>query len=492
MLRGFSNLASSLNRPVSVLSVSQHLKFHPTSIPSSLINSFIVQQINFRALHQEAPDYYGILGVKKSADISEIKLAYFNMAKKFHPDTNKTLDARQVFSLIAEAYEVLSDESRRAKYDETGLGEERFGGRADGPGRQSTDNTYTSEQMYQKIFGDRGATAGMDADNDGEVHQDYSETFSGTDVTKEYIAKLSFEEAFLGTTIQIQFRYVGVCVKCDGSRSELGYTGNICPYCEGTGEETIRTGHVTARTTCSYCEGTKIFIKYKCLECEGIGRKTYDAPLDLVIPPGTVNGEVFRLEVDTKSLAMIEKDRKVIWVTVSVEESDIYKMDERDLVTHMEISPALAVLGGETGVQTPARMVKVHLESCTDSGKVIVIPEEGLRANDTLPGDLVINTSIRVPTQLTWRQKRILRKFAKIECLGSDKLVSEIQKENDHKLLVNVIEADKIVNNIVKPEKVDRFQRTITQTLRDKLGIKEPEKVKKPAYPHHYHRIFSF
>ena len=66
-------------------------------------------------------------------------------------------------------------------------------------------------------------------------------------------------------------------------------------------------------------------------------------------PVGTVNGEVFRLEVDTKSLAMIEKDRKVIWVTVSVEESDIYKMDERDLVTHMEISPALAVLGGETG-----------------------------------------------------------------------------------------------------------------------------------------------
>ena len=81
--------------------------------------------------------------------------------------------------------------------------------------------------MYQKIFGDRGATAGMDADNDGEVHQDYSETFSGTDVTKEYIAKLSFEEAFLGTTIQIQFRYVGVCVKCDGSRSELGYTGTL-------------------------------------------------------------------------------------------------------------------------------------------------------------------------------------------------------------------------------------------------------------------------
>ena len=93
---------------------------------------------------------------------------------------------------------------------------------------------------------------------------------------------------------------MGVCNKCGGNRSELGYTGNICPYCEvsshghrlemvtrtnlslaqGTGEETVRTGHVTARTTCSYCDGTRIFVKYKCHECEGIGRKTYES-----IPP---------------------------------------------------------------------------------------------------------------------------------------------------------------------------------------------------------------
>merc|ERR1719365_573314 len=143
MFRGFSNLASSLNRPVSVLSVSQHLKFHPTIIPSSLINSFIVQQINFRALHQEAPDYYGILGVRKSADISEIKLAYFNMAKKFHPDTNKTLDARQMFVLVAEAYHVLSDEKRKAEYDDTGQSSQHYGGRAQGPERMSSDSTYT-------------------------------------------------------------------------------------------------------------------------------------------------------------------------------------------------------------------------------------------------------------------------------------------------------------------------------------------------------------
>ena len=238
-----------------------------------------------RRLHQEAPDYYTILGVSSTSTLPDIKMAYFNMAKKFHPETNKTLDARQMFSLIAEAYDVLSDEERRRKYDETGLGEERFGGRSEGPGRQTTDSTYTSEQMYEKIFGS-GSREAEEEQQDGECHQDFAETYAGSETTKEYIAKISFEEAFLGTSVTIQCRHVGVCDKGQGSRSELGYTGNVCPYCEGTGQETVRTGHITARSTCSYCNGEKIFIKFKCLECEGLGRKTYDTPVTVNIPPG--------------------------------------------------------------------------------------------------------------------------------------------------------------------------------------------------------------
>ena len=182
------------------------------------ISPMTCQSVGVRGLQQEAPDYYGILGVKKSASLAEVKLAYFNMAKKFHPDTNKTLDARQVFSLIAEAYDVLSDHKRRAKYDETGLGEEKFGGRSGGPGRQSSDSSYTSEEMYQRIFGDNRARAGGETepgpgDTEGEVHQDYAETYAGAETTREYIAKISFEEAFLGTTIRIQYKYVGTCLK---------------------------------------------------------------------------------------------------------------------------------------------------------------------------------------------------------------------------------------------------------------------------------------
>merc|ERR1719402_1014202 len=108
------------------------------------------------------PDYYVVLGVGKYADIKEIKLAYFNMAKQFHPDTNQTLDAPQMFQLVAEAYDVLSDPERRKEYDETGVASQQFGGTSTGPGRQSTDSPYTADQMYGKIFGSAAAQASQD------------------------------------------------------------------------------------------------------------------------------------------------------------------------------------------------------------------------------------------------------------------------------------------------------------------------------------------
>ena len=178
-------------------------------------------------------------------------------------------------------------------------------------------------------------------------------------------------------------------------------------------------------------------------------------------------------------------------MTVSVEESEQYKMEDRDLVTMAKVSPAMAMLGGTTMVQTPARLVPVKLEAGLSSDKVVVVAGEGLRPRDSLAGDLRVHTAIRVPTKLTWRQRRVLRKFAASEPSVSDKLVDGIEHDTDHKLLVNVVEADRILNNVVKPEKIDPMQRTITQTIRDKLGIKTVPQAK-PAYPYHYHRIFKF
>ena len=456
------------------------LQYNPTYFPISTIQGLLLIPSSLQ-LHQAAPDYYTILGVNKNSSLEEIKLSYYNMAKKFHPDTNKTLDARQMFSLIAEAYEVLSDEERRARYDETGLGEEQFGGRSSGPGRQQGDNTYTSEQMYQKIFGAEGKGVGEGEGGDGQAHIDYAATHSGSESSREYIAQITFDEAFLGTTLGIQVRCVGVCDKCQGSRSELGYTGNICPYCEGTGEETVRTGHITARKTCTYCEGSRIFIKFKCLECEGMGRKMYDKPFTLEIPPGTEHGQVFRMELDPRELGLPESDwdiKQWLWVTISVGDSEHFSLDDRDLETSLELSPALAVLGGTMLVKTPARRLQVKVEERTGSHSVIIVAGEGLRAPDTLAGDLVLRTAIRVPTSLSWRQVRIIRRFASSETLEGG-VVDGIPSMSDHKLEMNVVEADKIVNTVVKKEEVKRMEKTISATIRDKLGMKPAQPVQK-------------
>jgi len=465
------------------------LQHNPTYFPLSTTR--LLLKPSSLHVHQAAPDYYTILGVNKNSSLAEIKLSYYNMAKKFHPDTNKTLDARQMFSLIAEAYEVLSDEERRARYDETGLGEEQFGGRSSGPGRQQGDNTYTSEQMYQKIFGSEGKGVGGGEDGDGQAHIDYAANHSGSESSREYIAQITFEEAFLGTSLAIQVRCVGVCDKCQGSRSELGYTGNICPYCEGTGEETVRTGHITARKTCTYCEGSRIFIKYKCLECEGTGKKMYDKPFMLDIPPGTEHGQVFRMELDPRQLGLPESDwgiKQWLWVTVSVGDSEHFTLDNSDLETSLELSPALAVLGGTIMVKTPARRLQVKVEERTGSHSVIIVAGEGLRAADTMAGDLVLRTAIRVPTSLSWRQARIIRKFASLETLEGG-VVDGIPSLSDHKLEMNVVEADKIVNTVVKKEEVKRMEKTISATIRDKLGMKPAQPVQKD---HSQYSLFGF
>ena len=138
-----------------------------------------------------------------------------------------------------------------------------------------------------------------------------------------------------------------------------------------------------------------------------------------------------------------------------------------------------------------SRLVPVQLEAGSSSDKVVVVAGEGLRPRNSLAGDLRVHTAIRIPTKLTWRQRRVLRKFAALELSVADKLVDGIEHNTDHKLLVNVVDADRILNNVVKPEKIDPMQRTITQTIRDMLGIKTVPQAK-PAYPYHYHRIFKF
>lgn len=405
---------------------------------------------------EHTPDYYSALGVSRSADLKTIKLAYFNLAKKFHPDTNKSDEAQFMFGFIAEAYDVLSDERKRKNYDEFGEVGQTFGGTANGPERPagSASRTYDSEELFMKIFGEAD---GRQANSEYQAEKEFATSRdAGFDATREYILLISFEDASRGCIQYISVNLKIICLKCGGTKSEWGYQSNVCPYCEGTGVETEKVGHVLTRKTCFYCNGTKLFNKYKCIECEGTGQMIMQIPnFEVVIPPGSFDGQYLKVPIGDKYLQCTEKEHhKYFFIKLNVEKSDYFKRDGNDLYTTNDISVSQALLGGCLTMKgLHSSELKVPLPSEPNIGsshKKLVAPGEGVFISDTLGnGHHFVNVGIKVPASLSETQKTLLLKIFSLEDQMENGIVENgIEYENSHKYRSNVIEASNCVRKL--------------------------------------------
>ena len=396
------------------------------------------------------PDYYSALGVSRSADLKTIKIAYFNLAKKFHPDTNKSDEARFMFNFIAEAYDILSDERKRKNYDEFGEVGRTYGGKANGPERPSgsASRTYDSEELFMKIFGEAD---GREANADYQAEQEFATSKDGHDATKEYILPVSFEDATRGCVQFIDINLKVICIKCQGSKSEWGYTTNVCPYCEGTGVETEKIGHVLTRKTCFYCNGTKLFNKFKCVECEGTGQAILEVPnYEIVIPPGSIDGQYLKIPIDQKYLNHTRKDHHShFFIKLKVEESDYFQREGNDIYTANDISVSQALLGGSVSVKSIySNKLMIPLPSNPNIGnshKRLVAPGEGVFISDKLGyGHHFVDIGIKVPEILNETQKSLLLKvFESEEQIENGIVENGVEHENSHKYRSNVIEATK-------------------------------------------------
>lgn len=420
--------------------------------------------IVFRCSHDDyKPDYYSVLGVPKTAETKQIKLAYFRMAKKYHPDNNQTDEARFMFQFIAEAYEVLTDDNKRKNYDTFGTAYSSMGGTSQGPQRPFGSQTYTSEELYNKIFGEASRAKRAEP-----VDEYNDQSCYGHESLHEFVADLTFEQACAGTKLHVPLRMKIICFKCQGSLSEMGYQGNICPYCEGTGIETERIGFVLTRRPCSYCHGTKIFIRYKCHECAGTGQTIMEFNQEVLIPPGCENGQLLKVQISEeflKTRAPSQNDH--FFLKVTYDRSNYFTKEGLDLFSEADISISQALLGGTLIVRGLMEdKLKVPLsDEGTPSHKTLVSPGQGIpRPDYSYSGNHFVKVGIKIPKKFSQKQIDIIRAFSLTEPLPENGLVDNgFEQEDGHKYR----------NNLINPSTVDRRFGLVEKT--DKEKYKEDE-----------------
>ncbi|XP_053664104.1 protein tumorous imaginal discs, mitochondrial [Anopheles marshallii] len=353
-------------------------------------------------------DYYTTLGVTKNASSKEIKKAYYQLAKKYHPDTNKDdPNAGKKFQEVSEAYEVLSDETKRREYDTFGQTSEQMGRAGSGPGPGAGPqgfsqnwqfrSTIDPEELFRKIFGDGGFQSGF---------EDFSDSKFGFGGAQEVMMNLTFAQAARGVNKDIDVNVVDTCPKCTGSRCEPGTKPGKCQYCNGTGMETISTGPFVMRSTCRYCQGTRMYIKYPCLECGGKGQTVQRKRITVPVPAGIEDGQTVRMNVGSKE----------IFITFRVEKSRYFRRDGADVHTDANISLSQAILGGTIRVQGVYEDQTIQITPGTSSHTRITLTGKGLkRVNSYGSGNHYVHLKIQIPTRLTPKQKALIQAYAELE-----------------------------------------------------------------------------
>ena len=355
-------------------------------------------------------DFYDVLGVARGSSDDEIKKAYRKLAKDNHPDLNpgdKAAEAR--FKEIGEAYEGLSDPEKRARYDQyghMGVDPNFAGGGGGGTYGFNMDDLSDLFGGFGSIFGGFGGS-GRARNPGGPIR--------GGDIDINMF--LSFEEAALGCKKQININRRETCPDCGGSGAKPGTHPETCPDCGGTGQirTTERTiiGVVQTQKTCPRCGGRGKIIKDRCTRCAGEGRIRRDVTLDVNVPAGIDNGQVFSLRGQGDH-GLNGGPAGDVNVVVSVRPDPVYRREGFDVWCDLPVTFSQAVLGDTVTVPTLSGKVKYTIGEGTQPGTVFRLKGKGIPyLNGRGQGDQYVRVEVEVPTNLTGAQKDALGAFEK-------------------------------------------------------------------------------
>lgn len=360
-------------------------------------------------------DYYDLLGVEKTASENDIKKAYRKLAMKYHPDKfsnaseKEKKEAEEKFKEVNEAYQVLSDPDKRAKYDRFGHAAfENGGAGAGGFGGFSGgfEGFGNAEDIFSSFFGGGGGFSGF-----GGGRQRGPEP--GADLRVD--VTLTLEEVAKGVEKEINYRRQAKCKTCNGTGAEPGSNLKTCDKCNGTGKikVTQRTvfGNFQSVEECDKCKGKGKIPEKKCKSCNGIGLERETVKKTVKIPIGIEDGQRLRLSGmgDASTEGGANGD---LYIFIHVKEHDFFVRHGDDIICEIPITFAKAALGGEIDIPTLKGKKSIKIPAGTQNGKVFRLKGEGINnPRGYVPGDQLVKIIIEVPTNLTDDQQELLRKF---------------------------------------------------------------------------------
>jgi molecular chaperone DnaJ len=355
-------------------------------------------------------DYYGVLGVAKGATQQEIKKAYRQLARQYHPDVNDAPDAEERFKQINEAYEVLSDPEKRTMYD-------RFG--TVKPGMGGFDGFRDPFDIFAEVFGNLGGFGFGTGRRSGPRR--------GRDIRTR--VDITFEEAAFGAQKEVNVRRMEICSTCDGSGAQPGTRPERCPECNGSGQvrraqQTILGSFVNI-TTCPHCEGSGQVIRDPCEECNGSGKIYRQRKLSVDIPAGVDSGMSLRLSGQGEPGENGGPPGN-LYVNINVKPHPFFKRRDSDVLLELKVNVAQAALGTTVTVPTLEGEQELEIPPGTQPNTVLRLRNLGiahLQGNGR--GDQLVMVQVGIPEQISDHQRALLKELA--ETLDTEAIVKEKQ-----------------------------------------------------------------
>jgi len=358
-------------------------------------------------------DYYEVLGLSKGATEEEIKKAYRKLARQYHPDVNKDdKEAAEKFKEINEAYHVLSDPEKRARYDQFG--------------HAGVDQGEAGDFGGFGGFGDFGNFGSFGEDIFGDIFENFfgggmgrtrrSGPIRGADL--RYDLSITLEEAAFGADKEIEVERMESCDICNGTGAKPGTRPKTCPQCQGSGQikhvQNTAFGRFVNVTTCPACHGEGYIIEEPCHKCHGSGKIRVSRKIKVKIPAGVDTGSKLRMSGEG------EPGQKGgppgdLYIFIRVKPHKLFVRNGDDLIYETPISFVQAALGDEIEIPTLEEKVKLKIPEGTQPGTKFRLKGKGIpHIRGIGRGDLHIKVNVVIPKKLNDKQKELLRKFAEI------------------------------------------------------------------------------